>query len=152
MSVRSVLRECMADLLETEDAVTVEQIVGCAYRNHEDVFADHAEQMMLNHARQMTRDMLRESTEDDDEQMTFSGLGLPSTICVQGPNGTRYVRSDKATWSDLKAGRMLRFDNAKAAQRKLDRYDDVLDRLQPVMEHNPSLTVAEAVRLMAVAS
>lgn len=144
MNVRSVLRECMTDLLDTEPNTTVEHIVRCAYKNNPDVFADRAEEMMLDSARALVRAMLRETSEDDD-QLTFVGVGLPSTICVQTPDGTYYVRSDKARWHELQAGRNLRFDNVTSAQRKLDAYEAVLEDLRPLMEHNETLTVADAV-------
>jgi hypothetical protein len=151
MTFRSVLRECAADLLETEDNVTVEQIVGCAYRNHPELFSAEAERMALASARVITAALLRELVEDDGEQMTFTGFGLPSAICVQSPNGTYYVRADKATWPELCAGRSIRADNVAAVQRHLDRYDDALDQVRSLMEHEPTLTLADALRRKAEA-
>lgn len=149
MSVRALLRECVTDLLDTEPSVTVEQVVACAYRNHRDEFEADAERMVLQSARSIVAQMMRDFTEDDDEQLTLPGFGLPSAICVQSPNGTYYVRSDKATWPELLAGRQVRADNVTAAQRKLDRYDDALDVLRPLMESHPTVTVADAVRVRA---
>lgn len=149
MTVRSVLRACADDLLDTEPSVTVDQIVTCAYRNHPDVFAEHADRMMMQSARTLVASMMRELVEDDDDQLVLTGLGLPSAICVQAANGTYYVRSDKATWVELCAGRGLRSDNVEAAQRKLDRYDQAVDALRAVMESDHSCTVAEAVARIA---
>jgi hypothetical protein len=152
VSVRSLLRECAADLLDTEPSVTVEHVVQCAYGRHGDVFAAEADRMVLQSARTLVAQMMRELVEDDDDQLSLAGIGLPSAICVQSPDGTYYVRSDKATWPELQAGRFTRVSNIHSAQRKLDMYDSRLDQLAPLMEHDPTLTVADAVRLMASAS
>lgn len=153
MNVHAVLRECAVDLLDTEPTVTVEQVVGCAYRRHGDAFAEHTEQMVQSMARTIVGKLMRDLADNDGEQMEFPGFGgLPSAIAVQTPEGTYYVRADKATWSELLAGRQVRADNVDAAQRKLDDYDETLDVLRPHMEARPDLTVAEAVRRFAVAA
>jgi hypothetical protein len=151
VSVNSVLRECASDLLETEPTVTVEQVVACAYRRHGDVFESEAERLVLQSARTIVAKLMRELTEDDDQQ-TLPGLNLPSAIAVRTVDGTYYVRADKATWTELLAGRELRTDNVTAAQVKLDAYNNTLDVLRPYMEHRPEVCLAEALREMALAS
>lgn len=148
MSVRSILRECAADLLDTEPSVTVDQVVACAYRRHGDAFAAATEQLVLRAARAEVAKLMRDLTEDD-EQQTLPGLSLPSAIAVRTPDGTYYVRADKATWGELVAGRAVRADNVAAAQAKLDAYDDTMDLLRPLMEPNPCMTVAGALALIA---
>ena len=154
MNIGAVLRECAVDLLETEPHVTVEQVVGCAYRRHGDTFADHAEQMVLASARAIVAKLMRDLTDDDDdEQLAFVGFGgLPSAIAVQHPDGTYYVRSDKATWPELLAGRSVRADNVERVQARLAAYDETLDALRPIMEPNLTLTVAAAVKRLSEAA
>lgn len=150
MSVRSLLRECATDLLDTEPSVTVEQVVNCAYRRHGDVFEAEAERMVMQSARTLVAQMMRELVEDDDDtQLALAGLTLPSAICVQSPNGTYYVRSDKAVWHELQAGRTVRSSNVTAAQRKLDMYDDTCEGLRPIMEANPCMSVRDAMDILA---
>lgn len=151
MSVRSILRECVTDLLETEPNVTVDQVVDCAYRRHGDAFTAEAEQLILRAARTEVAKLMRDLT-DDDEQQTLPGVSLPSAIAVRTANGTYYVRADKARWHELLAGRELRSDNVAAAQVKLDAYDDTVDLLRPYMAEHPDVTVAAALRVMQVAS
>ena len=152
MNVHAVLRECAIDLLDTEPNVTVEQIVGCAYRRHGDAFTEHAERMVLAAARTIVAKLMRDLTEDD-EQMSFVGFGgLPSAIAVQHPDGTYYVRADKATWPELLAGEDVRVSNVTAAQAKLDAYRDTLEQLQPFMGYDNSVTVADAVAQMSEAA
>ena len=149
MSITSILRECATDLLETEDKVGVEQVVTCAYRRHADQFAQASEAMVLDAARRIVRGLLRDLSSDDNEQLSFPSMaGLPSAIAVQTPDGTYYVRQDKATWSELQAGRDVRAENVTRAQAKLDAYDDVLDALRPYME-GTDRSVADAVALMS---
>lgn len=152
MNVHAVLRECAIDMLATERP-SVERIVACAYRRHGDAFAEHAEQMVLAMARTVVAKLMRDLTENDGEQMEFAGFGgLPSAIAVQTPDGTYYVRADKATWPELLAGDTVRADNVAAAQAKLDAYRDTLDQLAPFMENDHAVTVADAVAKMSEAA
>lgn len=147
MNVTSILRECANDLLDTEPNVTVEQVVGCAYRRHGDDFAAATERMVLAAARSIVANLMRDLTDDEgDGQLVLPGLSLPSAIAVQTPDGTYYVRSDKATWPELLAGREVRAQNAAAVMAKLHAYDESLETLRPVMEANQALTVTDALR------
>lgn len=148
MNVHAVLRECATDLLETEPHVTVDQVVGCAYRRHGESFLEAQQQMVLAAAKTIVAKLMRDLTDDEDEQLALPGIALPSAIAVQDPDGTYYVRSDKATWAELLAGREVRATNVSAAQAKLDAYDESVETLRPFMEDRPGLTVAEAVRAM----
>lgn len=148
MNVHAVLRECAVDLLDTEPNVTVEQVVGCAYRRHGDAFAEQAQAMVLASARTIVANLMRDLS-GEDEQLSIPGLGLPSAIAVPAEAGTYYVRSDKATWPELLAGRQVRADNVAAAQRKLDAYDESVEMLRPFMEGRPEVTVAAALQEMA---
>lgn len=153
MNVTAVLRECATDLLDTEDHVTVEQVVGCAYRRHGDTFAEASEQMVLASARSIVAKLMRDLADNDDEQLAFPGLaGLPSAIAVPTEHGTYYVRSDKATWNELLVGRKLRADNVEAAQAKLAAYDETIEVLRPFMEADESLTVAGAMAVIEKAA
>lgn len=148
MTVRSILTACAIDLLETEENVTVDQVVGCAWKNHADEFAAERDRLVWDAARRVCKDVLRALSEDDDAdgpQLQLPGLTLPSTIAVPTDSGDFvYVRSDKATWAQLLAGRMVRERHVQAATRKLDLYDEALAMLRPLMEGDETCTVREA--------
>lgn len=149
MNITAVLRECAVDLLDTELRVDVDQVVSCAYRRHGEVFAEAQEQMVRAMARRTVASLMRDLSEDENEQQSFPGMaGLPSAIAVQTPDGTYYVRSDKATWTEVLAGRSVRAANVAAAQAKLDAYDEAVETLRPYMESHPTISVAEALHLM----
>jgi hypothetical protein len=150
VNITSVLRECAADLLDTEPNVTVEQVVGCAYRRHGDAFTEASQQMVLASARSIVANLMRDLA-DDNDQLQLPGIeGLPSAIAVQTPDGTYYVRADKARWPELQSGRDLRLSNVERAQAKLDAYDETLEVLRPYMERDDELTVAGAFAAMRV--
>lgn len=150
MKIRTVLRECAVDLLGSEPNVTVERIVTCAWSRHGDAFAEAQAQMINQAAREIVANIMRDLTDDDEtEQLTLPGLGLPSAIAVQTPDGTYYVRSDKATWPELQAGRKVRVANVERAAARLDDYDEALANLEPIMASDPTITVADALRKMA---
>lgn len=153
MKIRTVLRECAVDLLGTEPNVTVERIVSCAWSRHSDAFAEATTQMINQAAREIVANLLRDLTEDEEQdQLTLPGLGLPSAIAVQTPDGTYYVRSDKATWPELQAGRKVRVENVARAAARLDDYDEALANLAPIMEADHAITVADALRKMVEAA
>jgi hypothetical protein len=126
VNVRTILRECAVDLLDTEPQVTIGQVVNCAYRRHGDAFNEAAEAMILAAAKDIVRDVLRDLSEDEEapEQLSLDGMAFPSAIAVATPDGTYYVRTDKATWPELEAGRSSREHNVAAALAKLDAYDE----------------------------
>lgn len=150
VNVRAVLRECALDLLETEPKVSAEHVVRCAYQRHGEVFAQATEKMVIDHARRVAADIMRGLSEDeDDAQLTIPGLGFPSAIAVVSPDGTYFVSTHKATWNELVAGRNQRVQNVRAAQAKLDKYDEGMDTVRPYMEDEPdAVTVDDAIRLM----
>lgn len=150
MTITSILRVCATDLLETEPSVTVEQVVGCAYR-HGDEFDAESDRLVLASARSIVRELLRDLSDDEDEaQLTLPGMSFPSAICVQTPDGTYYVRTVKATWLELLAGREVRATNVQQrAAAKLAIYDESLEKLREVMEADHALTVADALAILA---
>lgn len=149
MNVRSVLRECAAELLETEDRVSAEHVVRCAYTRHGEVFADATDKMVRDLARRMAADIMRGFTEDDGSQLTIPGLGFPTAIAVVTPDGNYWVRTDKATWNQLCAGEQQRVDNVDAAVAKLDSYREGKETVRPYMESDPDgINVAAAIVLM----
>lgn len=151
MSIQSILRECATDLLETEPNVTVDQVVGCAYRRHGPEFAEESQRLVLIAARNIVAKLMRDLSDDEDNaQLTMPGMDLPSAICVQTPDGSYYVRTDKATWPELVAGRDVRADNVTRATAKLEAYDESLERLRDYMEPSPTMTVADAVHLISL--
>src|SRR5690606_2007167 len=100
-----------------------------------DVFIQATEQMVQAAAKTIVAKLMRDLSEDDaPTQLSLPGLGLPSAIAVQTAEGTYYVRSDKATWDELLAGRQIREANVSAAQAKLAAYDESCDLLRPYME------------------
>lgn len=153
MRVRTVLRECAADLLDTEGRPTVERIVNCAYMRDGAAFAEAADEMVRTAAREIVAKMMRDLTEDSSDQLAFAGFGgLPTAIAVPTPEGTYYVRSDRATWDELVIGRNVRAENVEAAQAKLHAYDETIEGLRPYMEGRPNVTVADAVAAMQKAA
>jgi hypothetical protein len=149
LNLTDAIRECAVDLLETEDKVTIEHLVDCAELRHPDAFLAARDKLVAEAARRKAKRVLRDLSEDDDDpaQLAIPGLPLPSAIAVPDKTGAYYyVRTDKATWGEVVAGRDVRDRNLQRAQAKLDNYDDALDALRPLMESDPLITVAAAAR------
>ena len=150
-SVKAAISECVDIVLEGNDRATVDDIVSCAWERAADALYEHANELAWRQVRAIVKSIMRERTSDDDQldQLSIPGLGFPSAIAIPtGANEFEYVRWDKATWDDLVAGREIRVANITNAQRQLDRYDESLERVRPVMEGS-ALTGGEAWKLLA---
>lgn len=151
MNLNDALRECALDLLATEDRVEIDHLVDCAEQRYPDAFVDETARLVRNAARNTAKKLLRDLAEDDDgDQLRLPGLILPTALAVPAENGDGYyyVRTDKATWPQVEAGRHIREVNVERAQAKLDAYDDSMGKLSPLMAHDWSLTVGDALREM----
>ena len=146
MSIHSILRDCALDLLATEREVEVEKVVTCAWRNHPDEFAAEQQRMILAAATRAAKEVLRGLSDEDEpgDEPRLPGLDLPYCIAVPRGDAFVYVHTEKATWDDLVAGEQVRADNVARAQKKLDAYRKALDTLRPLMENQPTITVAGA--------
>ncbi len=111
------------------------------------------ERLVSASLRRQIRSALRDAMEVADESaqgnLELPGLPPPSAIPgVKKEGETTYVGYFHATWDDRQAHREEQRKNLEAATRHLwdeqgkDRY------LAPVMQGNPEITVAEAVRLL----
>jgi DeoR/GlpR family transcriptional regulator of sugar metabolism len=119
--------------------------------SHRADLAEDAEAHMLRRVAGEIRSYLHAGAFTAQKQMMFEGMELPAFIAVRqnGSDETIYVRTGSATWADLEAGRQERVNHVAAAQAKLDSYDESLIRLRPLMENDPTLTVDEALQIMA---
>lgn len=150
MKVAEAVRTCALEMLETDPSVSTTSIVRCAKSRFPECFEDEGERLADSAARRLASVLMKSLSEDEDaqEQLVFSDLVLPTAIAVPTADGDyEYVRTDKATWAQLVAGRSLRELNVERAQAKLRRYDRSLGELQPFMADYPDRTVAEAARL-----
>lgn len=151
LSLHSILHDCANALLDEQQHVEAGEVVLCAQQRYGDVFIAEQERLVFQAAARIAKSIMRDMAMDDDDQLSLPGINLPSAIAVPHENedGYYYVRTDKACWSELEAGRELRVSNVRRAQQKLDQYDEALLRLQPIMEHEPDLTVADAVERLS---
>jgi len=107
-----------------------------------------AERLVHSHIRHIAKRVLRDISDEDEEQDSLPGLSLPVAIAVPDDEGEiLYVRTDQATWAELQAGIWMRDMNIKRAMARRKTYLAALKRLQPYMEHDPTCTVADALRL-----
>jgi len=89
--------------------------------------------------------------DEDDQDIPALPLGLPRAIAV--PDVTTgdfyYIASDKATWPELLAGLDQRRVNKIRAEAALKAYEAEMERVQPLMEVDPTLTYGEACERLA---
>lgn len=148
MNLNALLMSCAERVLDVGDYCGIDDVVACAHQQHPEVFDEHAEQLVFQAARRMAKDILRRMVEEDGAaEQRLPGLGLPVALAVRRETGqVKYVRTDKAVWSDLQAARDERALNVARAEARLEHFDEVMDRVRAQMEHDPSCTLAEALR------
>lgn len=158
-SLYSVLNDAAVALLDRQHRVWPREVVVHARHLHAELFQLERERLIMQAAERIAKQVMKDLTEDDDHgrspsacQLVLLDLALPTAIALPEEEGTGegfvYVRTDKATWSDLLAGGEIRDLNVERAQAKRDAYWESVDYLRPVMEQQPNLTVAEALRII----
>lgn len=152
-SLRGVIVQCVDSALARDVAIQPMSIVVAAQRERPDLFVAESERLVTAAALAIAKRVLRsyaDDADDEEEQVALPGLSLPAAIAVpEDGGGYYYVPAERATWSDLQAGREVRQANVGRAQGKLDRYDETCAMLRPYMEPFATRTVAEAVPLLA---
>lgn len=151
MSLYSALSDVATEILSQPGSrPQIDDIVAAAHEQHGDLFSAEADRLMWSSARRIVKDILHKLTVDDTAQLALPGLKLPSAIAISdGTGGVYYVQAKQATWPELLAGETTRVENVAAARLKLRDYREVLDRLRPVMESRPSITVTDAAQELA---
>ncbi len=156
----TILNESAVVLLDERRRVEATDVVLRARRQHADLFEMETERLIMQAARRIAKEVMKDLSEDDESstssQLTLLDLALPTAIALpatdEGGDGFTYIRSDKATWSELLVGGNVRDRNVERAQAKRDAYWESVDVLRPIMEKQPNLTVAEAMRIIRAGS
>jgi hypothetical protein len=153
------LNEAAVALLDRQHRVWPREVVAHARNLHAELFELERERLVMQAAERIAKQVMKDLTEDDDDgrspsacQLVLLDLALPTAIALPDEEGAGdgfvYVRADKATWSELVAGGEIRDRNVERAQAKRDAYWESVDYLRPIMEQQPELTVAEALRII----
>jgi len=149
-SLKSILYDAATSLLESRERVEARDVVRKARMLHADVFEREQERLVMEAAGRIAKAIMKELSENDQPPLlSLSGLAVPTAIAVpKEKSGFYYVRTDKATWTQLLAGERTRATYVERAAARLDAYRESIAYMRPVMERHPNLTVAEAVELM----
>ena len=98
--------------------------------------------------RRSTRTFRRSRTANRAPRVRFPDFKLPAEIAVSNEDGEySYVPSHLAHWDDIEAGHCVRLRGLERAEQRLRVYEQTMERLRPLMEADPELTVAEAIEL-----
>lgn len=146
LDLRGAVRDTWERALDEDRTVLVPVVVDRVIATYPDLYALEIERLGRAALMRWVKDLARDES-DAPGQMTL--FGLPAIIAVpvedddQDGEGFAYMRTPKAVWDEVQAGRALRVANVRAAQAKLDSYDGGMATLRPFME-GTGLTVAEA--------
>lgn len=141
---------CIEDQLGSDDAVLPGEVTEMVMELFPELVEERATDLIKRCITRWVKDIMRAQTTEDDEQYPIPGLVLPTAIAIPTSTGDiRYLRTDKARWQDLEAGLKMRNINIARANAKLRRYVESMDRLRPIMQGKPRMTVAQAIRKLA---
>ncbi len=143
--LRTAVRDTWERALDEERTVSVPAVVDRVIATHRALYGREMERLGRAALVRWVKDLARAESDADGQLSLF---GLPAVIALPDPadaDSYVYMRTPRASWPDVQAGRALRIDNLRRAQARLDAYDGALDVLRPVME-GTDLTLEEAVR------
>ena len=129
------LTERIRESAEQTWRFNVADIVSLVRANHGHVVSNSARKLVDSAiATQAKRWLGAMQADEDDADAGLLPLGLPRALAIPHPNGEGYyyIATDQAHW--------------------LQRYDEELDRVRPLMEADPDLTYAEACALLEAAA
>lgn len=146
--LRSAVAETWDRALDAERSVSVPAVVARVMSDYPALVAVESQRLAREAITRWVKGLARTESESGS-QLTLAGF--PAVIAVptgpdedeEGDPGYRYMRTTKATWADLDAGRGVRVANVTRAQARLDAYDTGLERVRPFME-GTDRTLAEA--------
>ena len=149
-TLMSILYDAATSLLESRDRVEGRDVVQKARMLHADIFEREQERLLMEAAGRIAKAIMKELSENDQPPLlSLSGLAVPTAIAVpKEKGGFYYVRTDKATWSQMLVGEQVRAANVERAAAKLDAYRESVGYLRPAMEGHPNRTVAEAMQII----
>lgn len=118
---------------------------------------EHAEDLKEDMEGMMRREAMREVQSyfssarfEPPQQLIFEGMDLPHFIAVRHRGReTTFIKTELATFADLLAGELERIENVANARAKLLAYQESVERLRPIMKGNPTMTVAQAIHILA---
>lgn len=160
-SLPAAIRDCITSALEAERVIEPEALVEAVMAGNPDLIRAESERLIVDSIRKRVRRALKDMSEDDDSgQLSFPGLSLPAVITIPAENASGFVclRTDKATFAEIEAGELVRSRpppssstprNVDRARRRLRTYRAAVKVLRPIMENDPTMTVAEAVVILA---
>lgn len=146
--LRDVVRETWDQALDEGRVVAVGTVADKVIEDHTDLVQQEAAALIRRSIVRWIKDLARNEAEAAGALTLF---GFPAVIAVPA-NGYAsddddyvYMRSLKATWPDIEAGELLRVDNVRRAQARLDQYRGAKEEVRPLME-GTSKTLADALR------
>lgn len=134
--ITATVREVLQEALAAGDRVVLSELADRVFETRADVMQTHADYLCRSAILKILKRLAHEQTEDEDSQLSL--FGFPSVIAVpldseKKGDGYYYKATPKATLKELEAGRNLRVENILRAQAKLDRYDEALDSVRPML-------------------
>lgn len=149
-----VVRHELDVSIDSDLPFTIDEVVVRIVENHRHVVMDQAEELVYRHLKTVVRNMMQRHAEPDEEsQQTIPGLRLPKTLAIPAENESGFIwrSTNSATWDELQAARHVRLKNVERAQERLDQFDESVAVLRPIMEHDRSMTVYEAMNYLNAA-
>jgi hypothetical protein len=140
------LAETVDEML-AEGRVTPEDLVARMWKRHRDLLDGESVRLINAQVWKSARDYCRDV---DDEQHELPGLGIPRVLDVTVPDGTYLMKAEEANWAELNAGRQVRVLNVDRAVRRLNRYDDGLEKVRPLMEQRPRMKLRTAMKQLGL--
>lgn len=147
MSLRTTLSDAAVNYVRTcVDPPTIDEIIEhLMYDFRADIEAE-GERAKREFVRSAAKSGLSEKPTVDD-QLTLPGFHLPTTISIPVDEGrVVYVAIENATREQAHAHTIMKDANIGRAVEERQKWGDFLDRLEPVWQLDPCLTIGDCIR------
>jgi hypothetical protein len=152
MKLAEAIRTVAEDLLNEKGRARAEEICATVRAEYGDLVDMESGRLIDASLWKAARDYFRsqeEASTEDEEQRVLPGIDFPRVLCIQHDSDRYVVKSLDANAPEIRAGRLTRVSNLTRAQKKLDRYDEIADRVLPLMERK-NITFGSALRQLGL--
>ncbi len=140
-TLREAIREAWDNALDS-GKVVISDLADAVIQDNADLVDDLSRSLARSQVMKLIRELARAESENEGGQLSL--LGFPVVLAVPAADDYIYMRATQANWQNLIDARTVRAENVARAQRKLDIYDEALDKVRPILE-GTQLTLSDAI-------
>jgi hypothetical protein len=148
MTMRHIYERIAGELHELGRAIIPDDVIRIAQVRYPEEYGADTERLALGARRRDIAKILKKLQPEDGEspQLSLPGVALPSYLTVPTEGGFAYHPTWSAGPDELRGHIKVMRDNVAAVTQELRVAEEQAKDILPVLDANPGMTIAEAVR------